>query len=144
MRCEGFTEWNTQPAWVVYFRQRNGKPPRTAVIPTATAIHPVSLKGRAWIAADSGYVIHLETNLVKAIALIDVQAAAPVFIRSNSVSVNYAPVKFESKNVVLWLPQSAVSFTDYGNHRIIVQHTFSDFRLFSVQARQVIRKPTVP
>ncbi|HXW56629.1 MAG TPA: VWA domain-containing protein [Candidatus Cybelea sp.] len=144
MRCEGLTEWNAQPAWVVYFRQRNEKPPRTAVIPTATAVHPVSLKGRAWIAADSGYVIHLETNLVKAIALIDVQAAAPVVIRANSVSVNYAPVKFESKNVVLWLPESAVSFTDYGNDRMIVQHTFSDFRLFSVQTRQVIGKPTVP
>jgi hypothetical protein len=109
MRCEGFTEWNTQQAWVVYFRQREGKRPRTAVIPTTTAVHPVSLKGRAWIAADSGYVIHLETSLVKGIALIDVQSAAPVFVRTNSVSVNYAPVKFESKDIVLWLPQSAVS-----------------------------------
>ena len=33
--------------------------------PARRDVYPVSLKGRAWIAADSGEVMHLETNLVK-------------------------------------------------------------------------------
>jgi hypothetical protein len=76
--------------------------------------------------------------------VIEVEMAKPLFIRANSVSVDYAPVRFESANVVLWLPQSATTFTDYGNRRIIIQHTFSNFHLFSVETKQVIGKPKEP
>jgi hypothetical protein len=136
MRCEGFTQWNNQPAWVVHFRQMKGKRPRTAKMETATGVYPYGLKGRAWIAADSGQVMHLETNLVEAILLIDLQA--------NAVSVNYAPVKFQSQNVEIWLPQHAVAYTDYARRRMITEHTFSDFQLFSVQTQQTIQKPKEP
>jgi hypothetical protein len=77
MHCEGFTQWNSQPAWVVYFRQASGIRPRTLSMTTATSSFPVSLKGRAWIAPDSGQIMHLETNLVK-----------------ESPSSNYAPTPF--------------------------------------------------
>jgi hypothetical protein len=136
MRCEGSTQWNNQPAWVVHFRQMKGKRPRTAKIETATEVYPYGLKGRAWIAADSGQVMHLETNLVEAILLIDLQA--------NGVSVDYAPVKFQSQNVEIWLPRFAVAYTDYDKRRMITEHTFSDFQLFSVQTQQVIQKPKEP
>ena len=136
MRCEGFAQWNNQPAWVVYFRQNKEKPPRTFGIRTETQILQVSLKGRAWIAPDSGQVMHLETNLVQGIATIGLQ--------SNAVSVDYALVKFQSRDVVIWLPQSATAYSDYGKRRIIIGHTFSDFQLFSVQTQQVIEKPKTP
>jgi VWFA-related protein len=138
MRCEGTDVWANRPAWVIYFRQMQGKRPRTAAIPTATEVYPVSLKGRAWIATDSGEVMHLETNLVKGIVILSPQ---PTFIRVDSVSVDYAPVRFVSKDVVMWLPQSEVTFTDYGDRHMIIQHTFSDFRLFSVQSSQTIQTP---
>lgn len=64
MRCEGATQWNSQPAWVVHFRQIMGKLPRTVTMETPLGVQPLSLKGRAWIAADSGQVLHLETNLL--------------------------------------------------------------------------------
>jgi hypothetical protein len=83
--------------------------------------------------------MHLETNLMKGIAVISTQSRDPVLILGDSVSVEYAPVKFTSKDLVLWLPQSAVTFTDYGNRRLIVQHTFSNFQLFPVQAKQAIQ-----
>lgn len=133
MHCEGATQWNGKPAWVVYFRQANGIPPRTLSMSTATMTYPVSLKGRAWIATDSGQLMHLETNLVKGIPIID--------LRANAVSVDYAPVEFKSRNIEIWLPQSAIAFTDYGKRRTIIEHTFSDFLLFSVQTRQVIGQP---
>jgi hypothetical protein len=136
MRCEGFAQWKNQPAWVVYFRQTKGKRPRTLRIGTPTKVYPVSLKGRAWIAADSGRVMHLEINLVEGIPMIELQADA--------VSVDYAPVKFQSQDVEIWLPQSAVVYTDFGKRRLIIQHTFSDFKLFSVQVQQVIQKPKEP
>src|SRR5271165_633467 len=110
MRCEGFAHWHNQPAWVVHFRQMKGKRPRTAAMETATKVYPLRIKGRAWIAAGSGQVMHLETNLVDAILQIDLQ--------SNSVSVDYAPVTFQSQNVEIWLPQSVVAYMDYAKRHI--------------------------
>jgi len=146
MRCEGLTRWNNQPAWVVHFRQVKGKRPRTLTMETPTEVHPgslnaaeerlLSLKGRAWIGADSGQVMHIETNLVEGILMIDLQEIA--------ISVNYAPVKSQSQNLEIWLPQYAVGYTDYAKRRIIIEHTFSDFQIFSVQMQQTIQKPKEP
>ncbi len=77
--------------------------------------------------------MHLETNLVKGVPIIE--------LRANAVSIDYAPVAFPSRNLELWLPKSAVAYTDYGKRRTIIEHTFSDFQLFSVQTQQVIEKP---
>jgi hypothetical protein len=136
MHCEGMAQWNNQPAWVVYFRQVDGMRPRTLRMTDATSSFPVSLKGRAWIAVDSGEVMHLETNLVKGVPIIE--------LRGNAVSIDYAPVAFPSRNLELWLPKSAVAYADYGKRRTIIEHTFSDFQLFSVQTQQVIEKPKQP
>jgi len=133
MRCQGLAQWNNLPAWVVYFRQVDGVKPRTLSMGTAANVFPVSLKGRAWIASDTGQIMHLETNLVKGVPIIE--------LRANTVSIDYAPVDFASRHIELWLPKSAVAYTDYGKRRTIIEHTFSDFQLFSVQTQQVIGKP---
>ncbi len=136
MRCEGYTQWNNQPAWLVHFRQIKGKLPRTVTMETPLGVQPLSLKGRAWIAAGSGQVLHLETNLVEGIPAIELQESA--------FSVDYGPVKFQSQDVELWLPKFAVAYTDYAKRRMITEHTFSDFQLFSVQTQQVIQRPKEP
>ena len=87
MRCEGLSQWNNQPAWVVYFQQSKKKRPRTVSMGTARR------------------------------------------------------VKFKSQNGEVWLPQSAVVYTEYFTRRTIIRHTFSDFQLFSVRTQQVIQKP---
>jgi serine/threonine protein kinase len=58
---------------------------------TARHVYPVKLKGRAWIAADSGQVLHIETNLMSGIVELELQTSA--------VSMDYAPVTFQSQNV---------------------------------------------
>ena len=136
MRCEGSTHWNDELAWVVHFRQIKGKRPRTVTMETPTKVYPLSLKGRAWIAADSGQVMHLETNLLGGIPMIGLEESA--------FSVDYAPVKFQSQNVDIWLPHRAVAYTDYAKRRMITEHTFSDFQLFSVQTQEIIQKPKEP
>lgn len=146
MRCEGSTQWKDRAAWVVHFRQIKGKRPRTVTMetatelrgsnPGATEVRPLSIKGRAWIAADSGQVMHLETNLVEGIPMIELEESASY--------VDYAPVKFQSQNVEIWLPQFAVAYTDYARRRMIIEHTFSDFQLFSVQTQENIQKPKQP
>lgn len=133
MRCEGYGSWNEKPAWVVRFQQRKDRKPRTLSFHTPNSSYQVSLKGRAWIAVESGEIMHLETNLVSAIGLLG--------LRGNAISVDYAAVQFHSQSLQLWLPKTAQAYADYGKRRMIVDHTFSDFQLFSVQIQQQIEKP---
>jgi hypothetical protein len=81
-------------------------------------------------------VLHLETNLLEKAPLIELEESA--------FSVDYAPVKFQAQNVEVWLPEFAIGYTDYAGRRMIVEHTFSDFQLFSVQTQDVIEKPKEP
>jgi hypothetical protein len=71
----------------------DGMRSRTLSMGTAANVFPVSLKGRAWIAVDSGEIMHLETNLVKGVPIIE--------LRANAVSIDYAPVAFPSRNLNL-------------------------------------------
>jgi hypothetical protein len=136
MTCEGADQWDGQSVWVIHFQQRKDKPGHTVRFNTEHGAYPASLKGRAWISADSFQVLHLETNLVKGIGMMS--------LLGNAISVDYAPVHFHSQNVQVWLPQSDETFFDFGSYRVIFQHTFTNFLLFSVQTKQVIEKPKQP
>jgi hypothetical protein len=146
MYCEGAAQWKEQPAWVVHFRQKKGRRPRTVMMETpvevyprpvsATELRPLSIKGRAWIAADSGQVLHLESTLVDPILEADLSELA--------TSVDYAPVRSDSLRMEIWLPKYAVAYTDYAERRMIIEHSFSGFQLFSVQTRETMQKPREP
>ena len=93
----------------------------------------MKLKGRAWISAASQQVLRIEASLMNPVAMIH--------LRSDAVEVDYAPVRFASKNLNLWLPQSSKSYSDFETYRLVVKHSFSDYLLSSVQTQQVIGEP---
>jgi hypothetical protein len=136
MTCEGAAQWYGQLTWVVRFQQRKDKPSRSYSFRVGSAVYPVGLKGRAWIAADSGEVVHMETGLMAEVPAVRVRQAY--------LSIDYAPVQFQAQLVKIWLPKLVDGFWDFGDHRTIVYHTFSDFFLFSVQTEQKISKPKQP
>jgi hypothetical protein len=134
MTCEGMAMYNGRAAWVVAFHQRADKPAETLSFSSPTnSIYQARLKGRAWIAEDSGEVMHLETSLMEAIPMMQV--------RDWTISIDYAPVKFHTQDVTIWLPQKVDGYCQLDTKRRIVYHDFSDFQLFSVQTKQVIDKP---
>ncbi len=135
-QCAGAAEWNGQPAWVVAFRQIKGRPSRLMSFRSSTGSFGAKLKGRAWIARDSGQILHLETNLIEPIGIIG--------LMSNAVSIDYAPVQFHSSSVTLWLPQTAAAYSQYDKYQLIRRHAYSDFKLFSVGTQSVIEKPKIP
>ena len=136
MQCEGAADWNGTPAWVIHFQQFKERRSRILSFQTATGSVPAKLKGRAWIAQDSGEIIHVETNLMEGVAMLK--------LISNSISIDYAPVQFKSQNVTLWLPKKTATYSDFGSKRTIMAHEYSDFKLFSVGTQSVIEKPKVP
>jgi hypothetical protein len=91
------------------------------------------LKGRAWISTDSADVLHLETALADSIP--------EAHVRNSWFSIDYGPVQFHSQTVRFWLPQTVEAYKQLTENRTITYHTFSNFMLFSVQAKQEIEKP---
>jgi hypothetical protein len=137
MSCEGTAEWNGQRAQVVHFVHRKDKPSHTLSFRDHNgAVYPARLKGRAWIAADSGEVIHMESSLTEEIP--------KAKVRHWYLSITYAPVQFHMQNVRMLLPQTVDAYCDFEDHRTIAYHTFTNFMLFSVHTDQAADKPKSP
>lgn|SRR5208337_310188 len=136
MRCEGVNKWNGQLAYVIHFEQRKDKPVRTLQFRSERGVYPVMLRGRAWISMENEQVLHLETNMVDAI---------PAYkLRRNAIAVDYGPVQIYSQKMELWLPKSIEAYWEYDNYRVILVHTFTNFRVFSVETEEKVKLPNMP
>jgi tetratricopeptide (TPR) repeat protein len=135
MSCEGLGQWNGMPVWQVHFRQRPDKPNTTRgyQIGENGRSYPVALRGRAWIATDSYQIVRIETDLVNTLPEIRLFADHTV--------VEYGPIRFKSRNVEMWLPQSAEMYSDWRGKRMHRRHSFSNFVLFSVDEKESISEP---
>ena len=133
--CEGLSRWDGVPVWQIHFRQRPDKPNtiRSYKEGLQGSSHPVALRGRAWIAADSFQLVRLETDLVAPMPEIKLLA--------DHIIIDYGPVHFRKTGTDLWLPHSAEVFFHWNNARMHRVHSFSDFLLFSVDNQQKISAP---
>ncbi len=135
LTCEGLGEWQGQATWLVYFRQREDRPSRllgyrpNANVPSV----PVDLKGRAWIAAETFRVVHIEAESIHPVPAVQ--------LFSQKAIVEYGPVVFSDKHVELWLPKKAELYFHFGGHRYHRTHVFEDFKLFSVDSTQKVVAP---
>ncbi len=132
MQCEGLGEWHGQPAWQVRFEQRPDRPNLTLNFIVNRASYNVNLRGRAWILADSYQVARLETDLEESIPKIR--------LRLYHESVEYRPAKSAS-NLDLWLPSSTELYMDFQGRRFYREHSFTDFKIFSVDTKYQISAP---
>ncbi len=133
MTCEGLGEWRGQATWLIYFRQRSDRAGRLQVFQFTDETDPVSLKGRAWVAAGTWQIVHLEADLMNAIPKIQ--------LNGEHQSVDYGPVAFKRKHTELWLPSSADMYLDFRRHRYHRRHSFGNYKLFSVDSNQKIDLP---
>jgi tetratricopeptide (TPR) repeat protein len=133
MACEGLGQWRGQATWLVRFEQRTDHPRRIQEYRIAGHSYPVSLKGRAWISADSFHLIHVESDLVGPMPEIQ--------LLSEHMAVDYAPQLFQKKSVELWLPKSAEIYFDFRRHHYLRRHSFDHFMLFSVDSEEKRNEP---
>ena len=131
--CEGLGSWRAQPAWQVHFEQKSDREGRILAWDVKSVTYPVSLKGRAWIAAGSFQLLHMETDLVAPMDAIR--------LRRNHIAIDYAPVKSAKGGNVLWLPSAADIYTHFRGRLFRLQHAFSKFTLFNVDSAQKISDP---
>lgn len=134
MSCEGLGHWQGRATWLVYFRQRPDRPSQIRSYRLVDgSSYTVGLEGRAWIAADTYEIVRIESDLMQAIPQIGIGSEEDI--------VEYAPVPFAAKGVVLWLPASADIHYFYKHRPYHRHHVFTDYRLFSVSASQKIGLP---
>jgi len=133
MSCEGLGTWNQKATWLVHFSQREAKPHRIQGYIVNGREYPVSLKGRAWISADTFQIVRLESDLTDPIKEIQ--------LRSEHQTVEYAPVRFPKSKTELWLPKNAELYFDLRKHRYFRRHSFNHFMLFSVDTDEKRKEP---
>ena len=97
--------------------------------------YPVALRGRAWIAADTYQIVRMESDLVAPVPEIRLVA--------DHMLVEYGPVRFQNRNVEMWLPQNAEVYFDWRGRRVHRRHSFSNYLLFSVDEKQRISQPKI-
>jgi hypothetical protein len=136
MTCEGLAQSGARPAWQVHFAQRSDRPNQFHVLHRDNGYFPLSLKGRAWIAADTYEVLRLETDLL--------EPQKKVRLQREHMAIAYGPVDFRKGTVRLWLPQFTDLYIDYGGHRYQRRHKFSNFELFWVESAEVVKGPKPP
>jgi tetratricopeptide (TPR) repeat protein len=133
MACEGLGEWQGQAAWLFHFRQREDQPNYLQRYRIANHSYPIPMKGRAWIAASTSQVIHMEAELVHPIP--------EIRLRTQHYIVDYGLVRFDKKKIDLWLPKQAELYFYFGGHRYYRRHSFDGFRLFSVDSTEKVATP---
>ena len=133
MKCEGLGDWRGQPSWLVRFQQREDRPSRIHSYKVGTQIHPVNLKGRAWITAGKFQIVRIEAELVGPMPEIQLLSEHQV--------VEYGPVPFARKDTTLWLPKSAEIYFDFRRHRYYRRHSFDHYMLFAVDSNEKRKEP---
>jgi len=133
MKCEGLGDWRGQPTWLVRFEQRDDRPSRIHSYKVGTQVHPVKLKGRAWITADRFQIVRIEAELVSPMPEIQLLSEHQV--------VEYGPIPFARKNATLWLPKSAEIYFDFRRHRYYRRHSFDHYMLFAVDSYEKRKEP---
>jgi hypothetical protein len=136
MQCEGLSNWRGTPSWRVHFAQKAGKAADFQVIHADGKRFPVKLKGRAWIAADSYEIEHIDVDLLEQIP--------EIRLFTEHLSIDYGSVKFTNGSSRLWLPEQADFFLELGDHHFFNHHEMSNFVLFSVGVKQDLKEPPQP
>jgi len=144
--CEGLSDSNSRPAWQVRFAQRPDRPNNFHILRLSNKFFPLSLKGRAWIAADNFEVLRLETDLLRPIdkSYLEKEHISKVDLKREHLAIEYGPVEFRKRNVRLWLPQMADIYIDLHGHRYERRHRFSNFQLFWIESGEQVKAPPGP
>lgn len=137
MKCEGLFTWHDIPVYEVTFQQRMDRPNTMSEFRVGNMSYNIYLKGTAFVDPSTFQILHLETDLMKPIPELTLDA--------EHQSIDYGPVAFIAHNDNLWLPQLADITVHYHKKEFNERHTYSSYRLFLVETGQKISKlPTPP
>lgn len=118
------------------FQQRDDRPNHMHAYKLGNQVHPVALKGRAWITADKFQISRIEAEMIKPMPEIQLQSEHQI--------VEYGPIPFAHRNTSLWLPKSADIYFDFRKHHYYRRHSFDHYMLYSVDTEEKRKEPAAP
>ena len=133
MVCEGLGDWHGEATWLVRFQQRADRPHRVQEYKINGHSYSISLKGRAWISANTFHLVHLESDLISPMPEIK--------LLGEHLAIDYNPQLFQKKSVELWLPKNAEIYFDFRGHHYLRRHSFDHFMMFSVDSDEKPKEP---
>lgn len=131
--CEGLGDLRGQPAWIMHFVQKKGRPGRLRAYRINGVDHLLSMEGLAWVRKNDFEILRVETDLVHPMPEIQLLA--------DHMDVNYEAVQFRAKGETFWLPSSAQMYFEFRKQRYRRSVTLSHYRLFAVGANEKINQP---
>lgn len=131
--CEGLGDLRGQPAWIMHFVQKKGRPGRLRAYRMNGVDHLLSMEGLAWVRKNDFEILRVETDLVHPMPEIQ--------LLTDHMEVNYEAVQFRAKDETFWLPSSAQMYFEFRKQRYRRSVTLSHYRLFAVGANEKINQP---
>ena len=125
-RYLGSEVWHGREAEVVAFAQQPG-----IAVPIGTArienkLAAIYLQGIAWIDPDTDQIVAMRTDLLQPVEEIRLERATTM--------ITFAPVRFKKLKIVLALPHTVTVSAIWADIPFRNTHTYSGYKLFSVQA----------
>jgi hypothetical protein len=133
LACEGLGQLDGHPAWQIHFEQRADRPNRILSYALGKQVYPVPLIGRVWVDATTYQVRRFESELLDPVEKIG--------LTQQYIAIDYGPVQFQAHKLELWLPLDANVYWERRGRRYYRRHSFSNFKLFGVDASQHIKAP---
>lgn len=136
MSCTGPVDWHGHSTWQIHFEQRMDRPARMSAFQVGNRNFTLLLKGDAWVGLEDYQILHLESDLLRPIAVVQ--------LNELHQAVDYGPVQFAARHITLWLPWEAnVAANLHGKH-LVERHKYRDFELFSIDTGQKVKDPAEP
>ncbi len=94
---------------------------------------PLRLEGDAWLDESSGVITRIQASLAESLE--------DIGVRQFRSEVRYSGVNFSGAAVAIWLPAAAQIELATARNQWRNQHTFSDYKLFSVRTETKVTPP---
>jgi hypothetical protein len=118
--------------WQVEFRQaRGGRSP--SVLKLRQREYPIAWQGTAWIDRETAAVVRIQADLESSMD--------DLGLKTMNAEVRYAPVEFKDDPAAHWLPAVATVEVETARQHWRNVHSFSRYRLFSVDVKQDVGAP---
>jgi len=120
-------------AYVVAFAQQPAKAQFTGAFKAGDHTVTTFSQGLAWIDSESYQITRLRTDLL--------QPMQEVNLQRETTEIAYGEVHFKGLPAGFWVPQQVTVTVDWNGRHLRNQHSYSEFKLFQVEATEKVGKP---
>ena len=121
---------------VVAYAQKPETTRLKARLTTHLGSAPLLFQGIAWIDPSNYQIVRLRNDLLGPVPRL--------YLERQTTEIQYEKVKFRQGANDFWLPQKITVAIDFSDNLYRNIHSYSNFRLFSVETRQEVKSSTTP